>query len=90
MAHFERRLIAERTRHGIAAARAEGRKPGRPPLDQQKLQAAVSGFSPSNATRQVGLGKSTLCRELALMPDNPRRDFCHPTFLTAGLPSAGS
>lgn len=25
-----------------------------------------------------------------LMPDNPRRNFCHPTFLTAGLPSAGS
>ncbi|MGZ8396416.1 MAG: recombinase family protein, partial [Rhodoplanes sp.] len=77
IAHFERRLIAERTRDGIAAARAEGRKPGRPPLDQQKLQAAVtlirSGFSPSKAARQVGLGRSTLYRELALMPDNPRR-----------------
>jgi DNA invertase Pin-like site-specific DNA recombinase len=33
IAHFERRLIAERTRDGIAAARAEGRKPGRRPLD---------------------------------------------------------
>jgi DNA invertase Pin-like site-specific DNA recombinase len=29
IAHFERRLIAERTRDGIAAARAEGRTPGR-------------------------------------------------------------
>jgi DNA invertase Pin-like site-specific DNA recombinase len=42
IAHFERRLIAERTRDGIAAARAEGRKPGRRPLDPQKLQAAVT------------------------------------------------
>src|SRR5829696_402755 len=39
IAHFERRLIAERTRDGVAAARAEGRKPGRKPLDPEKLQA---------------------------------------------------
>ena len=42
IAHFERRLIAERTRDGIAAARAEGRKPGRRPLDPEKLQAAMT------------------------------------------------
>lgn len=29
IAHFERRLISERTKDGIAAARAEGRRPGR-------------------------------------------------------------
>ena len=32
IAHFERRLISERTRDGIAAARKRGRRPGRPPL----------------------------------------------------------
>ena len=77
IAHFERRLIAERTRDGIAAARAEGRKPGRKALDPEKLQAALtlvrSGLSPSKAARQVGLGRSTLYRELALMPDAPRQ-----------------
>jgi DNA invertase Pin-like site-specific DNA recombinase len=77
IAHFERRLIAERTRDGIAAARAEGRKPGRGPLDPEKLKAAVtlirSGLSPSKAARQVGLGRSTLYRELALMPDARRQ-----------------
>ena len=77
IAHFERRLIAERTRDGIAAARAEGRKPGRKPLDPEKLQAALtlirSGSSPSKAARQVGLGRSTLYRELALMPNAPQR-----------------
>ena len=77
IAHFERRLIAERTRDGIAAARAEGRRPGRKPLDPEKLQAAMtlirSGLTPSRAARQVGLGRSTLYRELALMPDAPRQ-----------------
>ena len=33
IAHFERRLISERTRDGIAAARKRGKKPGRPKLD---------------------------------------------------------
>ena len=69
IAHFERRLIAERTRDGIAAARAGGRNPGRPGLDEDKLQAALtlvrSGLSPTRAARQVGLGRSTLYRELA-------------------------
>jgi DNA invertase Pin-like site-specific DNA recombinase len=76
IAHFERRLIAERTRDGIAAARAEGRKPGRRPLDPAKLQAALilirSGLTPSKAAHQVGLGRSTLYREIALMPDAQR------------------
>ncbi len=42
IAQFERRLIAERTRDGIAAARAEGRKPGRPALDREKVRAALT------------------------------------------------
>src|SRR4029079_17338482 len=37
IAHFERRLIAERTKDGIAAARARGKRPGRQPLDQDKV-----------------------------------------------------
>ncbi len=77
IAHFERRLIVERTRDGIAAARARGKRPGRPPVDDEKLQAALTlirtGLSPSAAARQVGLGRSTLYRELALTPDDPRQ-----------------
>jgi DNA invertase Pin-like site-specific DNA recombinase len=68
IAQFEWRLIAERTREGIANARTKGRRPGRPPLDQDKLAAAVllvhSGMSPTKAARQIGLGRSTLYREL--------------------------
>ena len=37
IAHFERRLISERTRDGIAAARKRGRTPGRPPLDPETV-----------------------------------------------------
>ena len=33
LAQFERRLIQERTKAGLAVARARGRKGGRPPMD---------------------------------------------------------
>ena len=43
IAQFERRLIAERTRDGIANARAKGRRPGRPPLAGQAGRRAPAG-----------------------------------------------
>ncbi len=68
IAHFERRLIAERTRDGIAAARAKGRHPGRQPLERDRAEAALklvaAGLSPTAAARRVGLGRSTVYREL--------------------------
>ena len=72
IAQFERRLIAERTRDGMNAARAKGSKPGRPALDQEKLNAALmlvkSGMSPTQAARQTGLGRSTVYREIQDRP----------------------
>lgn len=69
IAHFERRLIAERTKDGIAAARARGKLPGRQPLDADKVQAALklveAGLSPTKAASQLGLGRSTVYREVA-------------------------
>jgi DNA invertase Pin-like site-specific DNA recombinase len=68
IAHFERRLIAERTKDGIAAARARGKHPGRQPLDPDKIAAALklvkAGLSPTAAARQLGLGRSTVYREV--------------------------
>ena len=68
IAHFERRLIAERTRDGIAAARARGNRPGRHPLDPEKIATALelvkAGLSPTVAARQLGLGRSTVYREV--------------------------
>ena len=69
IAHFERRLIAERTRDSLAAAAANGRRPGRKPLDPEKLEAAFAlvdaGLSPTKAAFQVGIGRSTLYEALA-------------------------
>ena len=68
IAHFERRLIAERTKDGIAAARARGKRPGRQPLDPEKIAAALelvkAGLSATVAAGQLGLGRSTIYREV--------------------------
>ena len=66
IAHFERRLISERTRDGIAAARRRGRSPGRPPLDPETVSAAQklieSGLSAGQAAKQLGIGRATAYR----------------------------
>ena len=68
IAHFERRLISERTRDGIAAARVKGKLPGRQPLDGDKMSAALkliaASMSPAEAARQLGIGRSTVYREM--------------------------
>jgi DNA invertase Pin-like site-specific DNA recombinase len=70
IAHFERRLIAERTKDGIAAARAKGKRPGRKPVDSEKVRAALklveAGLSPTAAAKQLGLGRSTVYREITV------------------------
>ena len=43
-AQFGRRLISERTRDGIAAARAKGRTPGRLPFDVAKSRQRSNLF----------------------------------------------
>ena len=62
------RKAAERTKDGIAAARARGKRPGRQPLDPDKIAAALklvaAGLSPTMAARQLGLGRSTVYREV--------------------------
>ena len=71
IAHFERRLISERTRDGIAAARAKGKQPGRQPLDMAKVEAAIklveARMSPAEAAKQLGIGRSTIYREMRRM-----------------------
>ena len=66
IAHFEARLISERTRDGIAAARKRGGKPGRPPLDPETVLAArklmEAGLSPAPAAKQLGFGRATAYR----------------------------
>ena len=66
IAHFERRLISERTRDGIAAARKRGRRPGRPPIDRETVSAAQTlveaGLTLGQAAKQLGIGRATAYR----------------------------
>ena len=66
IAHFERRLISERTRDGIAAARKRGRRPGRPALDRETVSTArtlVEGrLTAGQAAKQLGIGRATAYR----------------------------
>jgi DNA invertase Pin-like site-specific DNA recombinase len=66
LAEFERELIVERTRAGLAAARARGRCGGRPrKMDRSTLMMAMAAMADpkANATevaRRLGVTKTTL------------------------------
>lgn len=69
MAQFERDVIAERTQEGLKAARARGRKGGRPRCDSRKLQQAVKLYdagqhSVKEIEELTGIKKATLYRAL--------------------------
>jgi DNA invertase Pin-like site-specific DNA recombinase len=62
IAEFERARIQERVMAGLARARAQGRRLGRPPV--HRMQAG-SGVKVRDAARQWGVSKSTAARWLA-------------------------
>lgn len=68
LAEFERSLLRERTQAGLAAARAAGRRGGRPPaLSGEKLQAAQALLQSHDLTilqvaETLGVSDSTLYR----------------------------
>jgi len=68
VAEQEREVLRQRTRDGVAAARARGARVGRPPADPAKIVAArdlvTAGHSITRAAAMVGLGRSTAYREL--------------------------
>jgi len=75
LAQFERRLIQERTRAGLAAARARGRRGGRPSLDPQDTRVQMAkalykgrAHAIQDICRSLHISRSTLYRYLAL-PD---------------------
>jgi len=73
LAQFERRLIQERTRAGLNAARARGRKGGRKSLDPKdpRVQMAQTMYKDksmpiSDVCQTLGISRSTFYRYLAL------------------------
>lgn len=73
LAEFERSLISERTRAGMAAARARGCVVGRPRvLDEQQVRAAHCALNNQGATlatvaRDFGVSSRTLQRYIAAL-----------------------
>jgi DNA invertase Pin-like site-specific DNA recombinase len=70
LAEFERSLIRERTVAGLAAARAQGKKGGRPPRmkpDDIKVARAMLAdpeITVEDIAKRLGVGTSTLYRHL--------------------------
>lgn len=74
LTNFERRLIAERTRDGLAVAMAKGNMPGRPKIDDAIIDQAIrlisEGHTKAAAARAAGISRSTLLRRLE-QPNHP-------------------
>lgn len=73
LAQFERRLIQERTRAGLAAARARGRRGGRKPLqaDNPQVRTAYTLYQDRSLTvtdicRTLRISQATFYRYVAL------------------------
>jgi DNA invertase Pin-like site-specific DNA recombinase len=62
LAQFERRLIQERTNAGLAAARARGRKGGRPPIDSDAPRVVLA----NKLFRDKSVGADDICATLKI------------------------
>ncbi|MGM0884452.1 MAG: recombinase family protein [Bacillota bacterium] len=69
LAEMEAETIRERTQAGLQAARARGRKGGRPPLDKSKVEMALllydsRKYTIKEITEQTGVSKAKLYQVL--------------------------
>lgn len=69
MAELERNMIRERTTAGLEAARARGRRGGRPKADQVKVNRALELYDAEDLTvaeitAETGISKALLYKEL--------------------------
>jgi DNA invertase Pin-like site-specific DNA recombinase len=81
IAEFERELIRDRVRSGLALAKSQGRKLGRPRVVVDAARVAflrAQGHSWAAISAELGVGKGTAQRACAGLPKNPSR----PRFAT--------
>src|ERR1017187_200298 len=74
IAEFERELIRDRVRSGLAAAKAKGKRIGRPKVAVDVLKIASlrrQGRSWAGITRENGISKGTSQRAIADLPKTP-------------------
>jgi DNA invertase Pin-like site-specific DNA recombinase len=69
VAQFEREIMLERQREGIAKARSEGKYRGRKPLSSERrdiiIKLANDGVTRLSIARQLGIGEASVYRTLA-------------------------
>ena len=74
LSEFERELIRDRVKSGIAAARSKGKRLGRPRVSVDAARIATlrdSGASWSTITEQLGLSAGTAKRAYYSLSKNP-------------------
>jgi hypothetical protein len=68
VAQFEREMMLERQREGIAKAKSAGKYKGRKPIaperQQQVARLAAEGATKTSIARQLGMGEATVSRIL--------------------------
>jgi DNA invertase Pin-like site-specific DNA recombinase len=68
VAEFEREIMLERQREGIAKAKAEGKYKGRQPTARARadevLVLKAQGLGPSKIARELGISRSSIHRIL--------------------------
>ena len=66
VAQFERSMMLERQREGIAKAKADGKYKGRAPTAQRKaddvLRLHAAGIGSAEIVEQLGISRSSVCR----------------------------
>lgn len=83
MAQFEREMMLERQREGIAKAKADGKYKGRKPTARAKADDAVRLFSQgkkvAHIAKELGIGRGSVYRAI----DNAREVTSSPETITA-------
>lgn len=78
IAQFEREIMLERQREGVAKAKAEGKYKGRKPItmDRQRevIRLVMSGMPKASVAKQLGVGEASVYRILRRLTENSATD----------------